>query len=90
VILAATIGPFGGAVYPGVSTSKSLAIRREVNDWIRTIEVFDAVFDVARAVADPAATDYIRADLDSGDGMHLNDQGARVMAAAVDLRALAR
>lgn len=31
-ILAATIGPFAGAVYPGVSTSEGLAARREVND----------------------------------------------------------
>lgn len=89
-ILVATIGPFAGAVYPGVSTPKGLAIRREVNDWIRTTEVFDAVFDVARAVADPVTTDYIRPDLDSGDGMHLNDRGARAMAEAVDLRTLAR
>ena len=29
-ILAATIGPFAGAVYPGISTSKGLAARREV------------------------------------------------------------
>ncbi len=89
-ILAATIGPFAGAAYPGISTPKSLAIRREVNDWIRTTGVFDAVFDVARAVEDPVTADYIRPDLDSGDGMHLNDRGARAMAEAVDLRTLAR
>jgi lysophospholipase L1-like esterase len=88
-ILAATIGPFAGAVYPGVSTPEGLAARREVNDWIRSSGTFDAVFDVARAVADPNALDYIHPDLDSGDGMHLNDRGAQAMANAVDLKTLA-
>lgn len=84
-ILAATIGPFAGAVYPGVSTPEGLAARREVNDWIRTTGAFDAVFDVARAVQSPDAPDHIHPDLDSGDGMHLNDKGAIAMANAVDL-----
>lgn len=89
-ILAATIGPFAGAVYPGVSTPEGLAVRREVNDWIRTTDTFDAVFDVARAVEEPAAPDYIHSDLDSGDGMHLNDRGAEAMANAVDPETLTR
>ncbi|WP_336216136.1 SGNH/GDSL hydrolase family protein [Nonomuraea sp. LPB2021202275-12-8] len=88
-ILGATIGPFAGAVYPGISTPEGLAARREVNDWIRTADTFDAVFDVARAVENPEAPDYIHPALDSGDGMHLNDQGARAMADAVDLETLA-
>jgi hypothetical protein len=52
-VTAATIGPFAGAVYPGVSTPEGLAARREVNDWIRFTDTFDAVFDVARAVETP-------------------------------------
>jgi len=87
-ILAATVGPFAGSVYPGVSTPEGLAARREVNDWIRTGGAFDAVFDVARAVEDPDDPDRIRPDLDGGDGMHLNDKGAQAMADAVDLKAL--
>jgi lysophospholipase L1-like esterase len=89
-ILAATIGPFAGAVYPGVSTPEGLAARREVNDWIRTTDSFDAVFDVARAVENPEAPDYIHPALDSGDGMHLNHRGAQAMANAVDPETLAR
>jgi len=88
-ILVATIGPFGGAVYPGFSTPEGLAARRRVNEWIRTCGVFDAVFDVARAVENPEAPDFIRPDLDSGDGMHPNDAGHRAMAEAVDLDTLA-
>jgi lysophospholipase L1-like esterase len=88
-ILAATIGPFAGAVYPGVSTPDGIAARREVNDWIRATDAFDAVFDVARAVENPAAPDYIDPALDSGDGMHLNDKGAQAMADCVDPETLA-
>ncbi|SNT10966.1 Lysophospholipase L1 [Streptosporangium subroseum] len=88
-ILGATIGPFAGAAYPGISTPAGLAARREVNDWIRTTDAFDAVFDVARAVENPAAPDYIHPALDGGDGMHLNDRGAQAMADSVDLETLA-
>jgi lysophospholipase L1-like esterase len=87
-ILAATIGPFAGAVYPGVSTPEGLAGRREVNDWIRTTDTFDAIFDVARAVENPEAPDHIHPDLDSGDGMHLNDAGAQAMADAINSETL--
>jgi lysophospholipase L1-like esterase len=88
-ILVATVGPFAGAAYPGIATPEGLAARREVNDWIRTTDAFDAVFDVARAVENPAAPDFIHPDLDAGDGMHLNDKGAQAMADAVDLDTLA-
>jgi lysophospholipase L1-like esterase len=79
----ATIGPFAGAVYPGISTPGGLAVRREVNDWIRA--TFGTGFDVARAVEDPDRPDFIRPDLDAGDGMHLNDRGAEAMAGALDV-----
>lgn len=85
----ATVGPFAGAVPPGVSTPEGLEERRRVNEWIRACDAFDAVFDVARAVEDPVRPDHIRPEFDSGDGMHLNDEGARAMAASVDLGALA-
>ncbi|GII80488.1 SGNH hydrolase [Sphaerisporangium rufum] len=87
-ILAATVGPFGGAAYPGISTPEGLAVRREVNDWLRTAGTFDAVFDVARAVENPEDPDRIHPALDGGDGMHLNDKGAEAMAGAVDLATL--
>lgn len=80
-ILGGTIGAFGGAP---ISTPEGLAVRREVNDWIRTTDAFDGFFDVARAVANPQAPDHIHPTLDSGDGMHLNDRGAEAMADAVN------
>ncbi|MEV0252589.1 GDSL-type esterase/lipase family protein [Nocardia sp. NPDC050712] len=80
---AATIGPYAGCVYPGMPIEETLATRRAVNEWLRGTDVFDGVFDVAAAVADPARPDFIRPDFDSGDGMHLNDAGAQAMAATI-------
>ncbi|NMO49685.1 SGNH/GDSL hydrolase family protein [Actinoplanes sp. TBRC 11911] len=86
-ILVSTIGPFAGYT-PETRMPELLAVRREVNDWIRTARYFDGVFDVARAVADPRFPDYIHRDLDSGDGLHLNEVGTEVMADTVDIRDL--
>ncbi|MGW4747750.1 GDSL-type esterase/lipase family protein [Streptomyces sp. NPDC004290] len=86
--IALTMGPYAGTIYPGIDTVEGRAVRREVNDWIRTSAVFDAVADIAAAVQDPHAPDHIRADLDSGDHLHLNDAGTRAMAAAIDLATL--
>lgn len=87
-IVVATIGPFGGAIFPGIVTPEGLATRRVVNEWLRTTDLFDGVFDVDRAVADPARPDYLRPEFDSGDGMHLNDAGTQAMADSVDLTTL--
>lgn len=87
-IYANTIGPFAGVIYPGLSVAEGIPVRHEVNDWLRRTDVFDAVFDVAAAVQDSETGNFIRAEFDSGDGMHLNDAGHRAMAATVDLTVL--
>jgi lysophospholipase L1-like esterase len=79
-IYANPIGPFAGVIYPEVNVAPALPVRVVVNEWLRATTVFDTVFDVAAAVADPERPDFIRPDLDSGDGLHLNDEGARIMA----------
>ncbi|MFI7668852.1 GDSL-type esterase/lipase family protein [Nocardia sp. NPDC049526] len=78
-VYANTIGPFAGVIYPDLNVAEGRAVRRDVNEWLRTATVFDAVFDVAAAVEDPNDPDFIRPDLDSGDGLHLNDAGHRIM-----------
>ncbi|MGM7649079.1 GDSL-type esterase/lipase family protein [Nocardia sp. JW2] len=84
----ATIGPYAGCVYPGMPLVETQPTRHAVNEWLRRTGIFDSVFDVDRAVADPARPDFIRPEFDSGDGMHLNDAGAAAMALTVDLAAL--
>ncbi|MBF6124616.1 GDSL-type esterase/lipase family protein [Nocardia brasiliensis] len=87
---AGTIGPYAGVIYPGMPVAETVQTRRAVNEWLRTTDVFDTVFDVASAVEDPARPDFIRPDYDSGDGMHLNDAGARAMAETIGTSALFR
>ncbi|WP_244467304.1 GDSL-type esterase/lipase family protein [Nocardia vulneris] len=87
---AATIGPYAGVIYPGMPVAETVQTRHAVNEWLRTTDLFDTVFDVARAVEDPARPDFIRSDYDCGDGMHLNDAGARAMAETIDTSALFR
>ena len=84
----ATILPFAGVSFPGYYTEAGERVRDAVNEWIRTSGEYDAVADFERAVADPADPDRLRADYDSGDGLHPNDPGMRAMAEAVPLRSL--
>lgn len=85
---AATIGPYAGCVYPGLPLTETQPTRTTVNEWLRTTDLFDSVFDVDRAVADSARPEYLRPEFDAGDGMHLNDAGAAAMAATIDPTAL--
>jgi lysophospholipase L1-like esterase len=81
-IIGATILPYGGASYfapPGE------AVRTAVNTWIRTFHEFDGVIDLDAAIRDPARPERMRAELQSGDWLHPNDAGYRVMGDAVDL-----
>lgn len=84
--VATTVGPYKDTIFEGYSTPEGVAVAREVNDWIRGADSpFDAYADLAAAVADPADPDRIHDDYDSGDGLHVNDAGARALADAVDL-----
>ncbi|CAL9474263.1 SGNH/GDSL hydrolase family protein [Streptomyces sp. enrichment culture] len=87
-VIAHTIGPYAGTVYEGYDSEEGRAVRRKVNDWIRTTDVFDAVTDVAAAVQDPADPERILPAYDSGDHLHLSDAGTLAMAEAVDLARL--
>ncbi|MET7773633.1 GDSL-type esterase/lipase family protein [Nocardia sp. NPDC005366] len=87
IVHAATVGPYAGCVFPNLPIEQTQSTRTAVNEWLRGTDVFDAVFDVDRAVADPDRPTFIHPEFDSGDGMHLNDAGALAMAMAVDVEA---
>ena len=81
-LIGATLTPFWGADdYTDVGEAK----RQAVNDWIRKGGAYDAVVDFDLATRDPNDPKKLRADFDSCDHLHLNDDGYRAMAAAVDL-----
>jgi lysophospholipase L1-like esterase len=62
--------------------------RQAVNAWIRTAGVFDAVVDFDAALRDPHDPARLNPAYDSGDHLHPNEAGYRVMAQQVDLRLL--
>ncbi len=82
-IYGATITPFGKSQYSSDATE---AARQKVNTWIRTSGQFDAVVDFDKVTRDPSEPSQLAADVDSGDHLHLNSEGYKRMAAAIDLK----
>jgi lysophospholipase L1-like esterase len=76
-----TITPFGHSGYDSPSAE---AERTKVNTWIRTSGKFDQVLDFDKAVRDPQSPSSLDSAADSGDHLHLNSEGYRRMAAAID------
>jgi lysophospholipase L1-like esterase len=81
-ILGATILPYGGAAY---YSTQGDAERGKINTWMRTGHEFDGVVDFDAAMRDPAKPERMQAALQSGDWLHPNDAGYKVMGEAVDL-----
>ncbi len=81
-ILGCTLTQFGGTF---VFTEESERMRQDVNRWIRDSGAFDAVVDLDAATRDPAEPTKLRAEFDSGDGIHPNDAGNQAIAEAFDL-----
>jgi lysophospholipase L1-like esterase len=84
-VIACTLGTYQGATYDGFDSAAGQATRAEINAWLLGDDhPFDAVADTAAAVADPAQPARIRAEFNAGDGLHVNDAGAKALADAVD------
>ncbi|WP_031087851.1 SGNH/GDSL hydrolase family protein [Streptomyces sp. NRRL WC-3549] len=80
-VVGATLTPFRG--YATWTPARN-DVRRAVNAQIRAGHVFDDYVDFDRAVRDPYAPDRIRPAYDSGDRLHFNDAGYRVLGRLVD------
>ena len=81
-IFGATLTPFDGAAY---FTQEGEAKRQAVNAFIRTGKAYDGVVDFDAAVRDPMAPAKIQMKYNPGDNLHMNDEGYKAMAAAIDL-----
>ncbi|HEV7690328.1 MAG TPA: SGNH/GDSL hydrolase family protein [Hyphomonadaceae bacterium] len=77
-----TIIPYEGARY---HTPEGEVVRHKINDWIRLGHGFEGFIDLDAAIRDPANPDKMKADLQSGDWLHPNDAGYKVMGEAIDL-----
>jgi len=85
-IWAGTLLPFAGT--KDFWSADAERDRLALNAWIRTAGVFDAVVDFDAALRDPEQPSRLNPAYDSGDHLHPNDAGYRVMAQQVDLRLL--
>ncbi len=82
-VIGCTLTPYQGA---GYSTDDGQAIRKAVNEWIRTGGAFDGVVDFDAAVRDPNHPDSFLPANDPGDHLHPNDAGYKAMGDAIDLK----
>ena len=81
---------FGTTILPGDYPPAQVEQRQMVNTWLREQgrQWFDAIFDFATPLASPDDEALLHPAYDSGDGMHPNDEGYRLMAEAVDMSQL--
>ena len=84
-VVGATVGPFKGWHEWDPAAE---AVRQEVNTFVRTGGLFDAVTDFDRVLRSPYDPARMLPALDGGDHIHPNDKGMQAMADAVDLTAL--
>ncbi|MFD3441361.1 SGNH/GDSL hydrolase family protein [Streptomyces sp. NPDC058685] len=84
-VVGATVLPFKGWSEWGPAEE---AVRKEVNDFIRTGGLFDAVADFDRALRSPYDGERLLPTFDGGDHLHPNDKGMQAMADAIDLTSL--
>ncbi|AOJ08534.1 SGNH/GDSL hydrolase family protein [Burkholderia mayonis] len=82
------VAVFGATLTPASLPPAREAIRRQVNEWIRTSGAFDGVVDFDAALRDPAKPSELQRRYNSGDDIHPSDAGYAAMADAVPLERL--
>lgn len=82
-VYGATLLPMKGSSYFSADHERE---RQTVNDWIRNSGFFDDVIDFDMALRNPEDTLSLRPEADTGDHLHPNETGHRMMAEAIDLQ----
>ncbi|MDG6099049.1 SGNH/GDSL hydrolase family protein [Alteromonas sp. ZYF713] len=87
-IFASTLPPFEGALpktpLNDYYNKEKNALRRAVNDWIRSTDVFDGVIDMEKILQSPENPNRLNDKFDSGDHLHPGIEGNRAMAYGFD------
>lgn len=81
-VYGATITPITNSFY---YTDYREDARNKVNNWIRTSGRFDAVIDFDKAIRNPEDSTTILPNAHSGDFLHPNENGYRLMGESIDL-----
>ena len=81
-VYGATLMPYKDSFY---DTEYSQTAWKTVNEWIRTSGRFDAVIDFDTAMRDPNKPLNLLPEADTGDHLHPNETGHRMLGEAVDL-----
>ena len=81
---------FGTTILPGGYSPEQAIQRKIVNTWIQEqgSHWFDAILDFATPLHSSENEATLHSAYDSGDGIHPNDEGYRLMAEAVDIHQL--
>ena len=80
----ATFVQIEGRTADNFASPTKQAVRREVNQWIRSSQDIDGYIDFDRAMADPANPNRMSATFHDAD-FHPNGAGQRALSEAVDL-----
>ena len=78
-----TILPFGESFYYAPFREEA---RLKVNDWIRNSKSFDAVIDFDLATQTPEFPRIMQVDIHTGDYLHPNEKGYKLMGEYIDLK----
>lgn len=62
--------------------------RKKYNEWVRSTDIFDYVFDADELLKDPENPDWFLDKYHQGDHLHPNAEGGQLMADAYDLAKL--
>ncbi|GCE28594.1 SGNH hydrolase [Dictyobacter alpinus] len=81
---------FGTTLLPGGYPPQQIPQRQLFNRWMleQGIQHFDAIFDFAAPLRSAEDESLLNPAYDSGDGVHPNDNGYQLMAAAIDINQL--
>ena len=82
-VFGATLTPYIGA---GYASPAGEAVRKAVNDWIRTTHQLDGFIDFDKATRDPSNPAVFASFADSGDHLHPNDAGYKAMSDSINLK----
>lgn len=81
-VIGATILPYENCKFASPDGEK---MREAINEWIRTTKNLDGVVDFEKIVRDPTHPTRFSSVYDSGDHLHPNSEGLRVMGEGIDL-----